>query len=398
MTKLLTRNIFILFIIGMTALLSSCGSRNEASENEVVIEGRFIHSRANVVFIDIIHVETLERVDSLVLDEDGSFTFRKKTDEPLFLKVYTDEENFITIIAEPGQTITLNGDINALALTYSVSGSPASEIISQYQVFTKGQTDKLDTLSLIWENNKYAENKMALRDSLDSLAKIIYTEQRDFALDVIRKNPASLGSLFIIYQQFGGRPILDPVSYIEDYQKLAQSLAKVYPSFEHVGHLNTRVNKTKLGIKEEEEIKARLDTGKIAPDFNVPDLNENTISLSNFKGQPVLLHFWASWSPESMMQINTLRYYKQTYGPKGLVIISISFDYDRTMWTNAIEKEKMEWTHICDLKYTDSPLARLYHIDQVPFFYLLDRNGAIVNKSNNPDVTGNAIYRLFFPR
>ncbi len=401
MIRLMKKLLFIFLSLtsfaSATLLLSSCGNSDTASENEILIEGRFIHSRANVVFIDVIHVEDIERTDSLILDEDGTFRFQRETDKPLFLKISTAEDNFITLIAEPGQTITLSGDINALAESYTVSGSPASEILAQYLAFSRNQFKNLDTLALIWENNKYAENKMAVRDSLDSTAKIIYKNQTDYTLDLVNKNPESLGSLFVLYQYFGRQPVLDPFEYFSVYENLAKKLAAKYPDFEHVGHLNMKVNKTRLAIKEEEEIKNRLDTGKVAPDFSLPDINENQFKLSEFQGYVVLIHFWASWSAESMRQLPAIRQYQQNYGPKGLAIVSISFDYDREMWTATVEKEKMKWTNICDLKYTDSPIAKLYHIEKTPYFFLLDREGIIVSKNSNIDIVGNAIYKLFRP-
>jgi len=389
---------FFLIITASTLLLTpSCGNKNEAGENEILINGRFIHSRANIVYIDIIHVESLERIDSIELDEDGSLQFRYETDKPLFLKISTAEKNFITLIAEPGQTIELSGDINALAKTYTTSGSPASELVATYLSFTEKQYARLDTLALIWENNKYAEDKMALRDSLDSLSNIVFHDQQQYALNILKKNPESLGSLFILYQSFGRAPVLDPVEYVSVYEDFAKRLASKYPGSEHVGHLNMKVNKTRLAIKEDSEIKERLDTGKVAPDFALPDINDNMVKISELKGRVVLLHFWAAWSPESIRQLAALRQYQQTYSAKGLVIVSVSFDYDMEMWKTAVTKEKMKWINICDFKYTNSPIAKLYNIQQTPYLYLLNREGIIVAKSNSIDIVGNEIYKLFKP-
>ena len=99
---------------------------------------------------------------------------------------------------------------------------------------------------------------MFIRDSLDTVAKIIYKNQTDYTLKLINKNPESLGSLFILYQYFGRQPILDPFEYFSVYENLSENLSNKYPDFEHVGHLKIKVNKTRLAIKEEEEIKSRL--------------------------------------------------------------------------------------------------------------------------------------------
>ena len=73
----------------------------------------------------------MERTDSIILNEDGSFKLRRKTNKPIIFKISTAENNFITIIAERTD-INLSGDINALAETYTVSGSPSSELLADY--------------------------------------------------------------------------------------------------------------------------------------------------------------------------------------------------------------------------------------------------------------------------
>lgn len=388
---------FIIALIFSAFALSffSCGNKDHAGENEVFINGRFIHSRANMLFFDIVHVNDIERLDSVTISEDGTFKMKIKTDKPLFLKIYTNEKNFLTIIAEPEQNIYLSGDINHLDKTYTVSGSPASELIENYLKTTQKNYERLDTLGIIWENNKYAENKMELKDSLDSISKNIFISQKDFATNLINKNPESLGSLFLLYQFFGRSPVIDPFENIDLYENLSNKLSAKYPDFEHVVHLKTKVNKVKISIKEAEEIKLRLDTGKIAPDFSLPDLNDNQFKLSEHRGYTILLHFWASWSNQSIKQLSALRYYKSNYAKKGLKIVSISLDYDKEMWETAINKEKMDWINICELKYTSSQIAKLYNITQVPFFYLINYKGEIINKSSSIDVVGNDIYRLF---
>ncbi|PLW94942.1 MAG: hypothetical protein C0592_01210 [Marinilabiliales bacterium] len=392
--KKLLLNSFGLFSIIL--LLASCGGNKSADQDEIIIEGRFIHSRGNLIYIDAIHVESVQTLDSIRLDENGSFTFKYKTDDALFIRVLVEEDNFITLIAEPGQHIILSGDVKALAETYTVSGSPSSELVAEHYAFTQKQYNKLDSIFLIWEQNKYADNKLEIRETLDSLVDATEKEEEEFTHNLVKNNPDNMGALFIMYQQFGRNPILDEFKYIDLYTQVAENLAKKYPSNEHVNHFNAKVNRIQIAIKEEAEIKARLDTGKVAPNFTMKDINKNLFALEQLRGYVVLLHFWGSWSPESMMQLNTIRYFNKTYGPRGLAIVSVSFDFDEFAWTETVSDEKMMWYNVCDFKHNQSPVARLYHVDNIPFMYVLDRDGVITAKSASVDSIGQSLYELLF--
>ena len=54
----------------------------------------------------------------------------------------------------------------------------------------------------------------------------------------------------------------------------------------------------------------------------------------------------------------------------------------------------MKWINICDLKYTDSPIAKLYHIEKL-LFLSVESQGQIVSKNSSIDIVGNEIYKLF---
>ena len=387
----------ILGFLSLILILTSCGgNQNGAADDEIIIEGRFINSRGNLVYLDIIHVEDIQPLDSIRLDENGSFTYTYKTDKALFLRILIEEDNFITLIAEPGEHLIVSGDVKALSETYTVSGSPASELVAEHYSFTQKQYDKLDSIFQVWDQNKYSDNKLELRETLDSLVKVTEEAEKDFTLQLAEKNKENLGTLFILYQHFGRKPILDEFEYFDLYNEIAKNLAKKHPSNEHVIHFNGKVNSVKLAIQEEAEIKARLDSGKVAPNFTMKDINKNAFALEQLRGYVVLLHFWGSWSPESMMQLNTIRYFNKTYGPRGLAIVSVSFDFDEASWTEAVNDEKMMWYNVCDFKHNQSPIARLYHVDEIPFMYVLDRDGTINTKSASVDTIGQSLYELLY--
>src|SRR5262245_27801585 len=67
-------------------------------------------------------------------------------------------------------------------------------------------------------------------------------------------------------------------------------------------------------------------------DFTVADLKGDSIKLSSLKGKVFLLDFWASWcGPCRYSNKNLVKLYSK-YKEKGLEILSVSLDEERTDW------------------------------------------------------------------
>jgi len=71
--------------------------------------------------------------------------------------------------------------------------------------------------------------------------------------------------------------------------------------------------------------------GQPAPDFTLPTLNGDEISLSNFRGQPVLINFWASWCEPCRIEMPMLINAYQNYSDDGLVILGLNVTEEDTL-------------------------------------------------------------------
>lgn len=65
---------------------------------------------------------------------------------------------------------------------------------------------------------------------------------------------------------------------------------------------------------------------------------------------------------------------------KGLNIIGVSLDKEKTNWTEAIAKDKLSWIHVSNLMQWKDPIAKQYGIESIPSTIILDANGKIVAK------------------
>ncbi|MCF0206627.1 MAG: redoxin domain-containing protein [Bacteroidales bacterium] len=130
-----------------------------------------------------------------------------------------------------------------------------------------------------------------------------------------------------------------------------------------------------------------LNVGNIAPEISLPTPNGDTVKLSSLRGKMVLIDFWASWcGPCRKENPNVVKAYanykdKQFIAGDGFTIYGVSLDKEADGWKSAIEKDKLTWTNVSDLRFWSSEAATLYGIRSIPSNVLIDGNGVIIAKN-----------------
>jgi peroxiredoxin len=120
--------------------------------------------------------------------------------------------------------------------------------------------------------------------------------------------------------------------------------------------------------------------GKIAPGFEQPDTSGKIVKLSDFRGQYVLVDFWASWCiPCREENPNIVNAYRKFHG-KGFNVLGVSLDQPgkKDAWLKAIHNDHLTWTQVSDLKFWNNAVAKLYGIQTIPQNFLLDKEGKVI--------------------
>lgn len=132
----------------------------------------------------------------------------------------------------------------------------------------------------------------------------------------------------------------------------------------------------------------KLINGSPAPDFSLPDRNGQPLALSSFKGDLVLVEFWASWCKpcreENPRIVNVYNKYKDRafQHAKGLQVVSISLDTDKDRWLDAVKQDNLLWdNHVSDLQGWNGAAVDSYRVESIPSSFLVDQNGIIIGKN-----------------
>jgi len=115
-------------------------------------------------------------------------------------------------------------------------------------------------------------------------------------------------------------------------------------------------------------------TGRKAPAFTLKSLKGEQVSLSDFKGQVVLIDFFATWCPPCRAVTPILRELETKYKDKGLTVISIDQGEPREM--AADYAKEMGYTALM-LVDEDGSVSERYKVTGLPTLVIIDQNGKV---------------------
>ena len=114
--------------------------------------------------------------------------------------------------------------------------------------------------------------------------------------------------------------------------------------------------------------------GKEAPDFVLKAMDGSNLRMSEFRGQVVLVNFWARWAGDSRQEIPALDRINTTYGRAGLVVLGVSVDGDLVHAREFAAALKVSYPIMFD---TSSDVGREYLLQKLPMTILVDRAGVV---------------------
>jgi peroxiredoxin len=364
----------ILIVAGCSG--NNSGDSTLPAQDEIVISGVLQNGEGSLVTLDLMGVSAFIPIDSTRCDKHGKFSFSFKEVGMNYYSLKYTENGYVTLIAQPGDRIRITGSADSI-YPYTIMGSTASDLVRELAGAHKVTLDQLHNISeqseyLIGEAG-FSSRKQLLNEKFDSVTLAFNQYSRTF----IKNNPDSPAILIALYNQYGpALPVFDPSVDLDIYQFVDSALYSRFPDNEAVRSLHIQLTAAMQQLREQPGTK--VSRGEKAPDFAMKTANNQILTLSELKGNFVLLQVWASWSKPSVEENRYLEQSYQQFGKRNFVIVQASIDDDRNRWTATINRQHAGWHHVSDLNRWESAVIRLYGIERIPANFLIDPHGVIV--------------------
>jgi len=120
----------------------------------------------------------------------------------------------------------------------------------------------------------------------------------------------------------------------------------------------------------------RSSVGYIAPDFKLRNLKGNYESLSSYRGEVVVLNFWATWCVPCRVEMPSFEKLYRRYRSEGVTVLAITLDKNSEERIKSfVDEYGLSFPVLLDDK---SEVERLYPSMTIPFTYVIDREGRVV--------------------
>lgn len=114
--------------------------------------------------------------------------------------------------------------------------------------------------------------------------------------------------------------------------------------------------------------------GELAPDFQLPNLEGQSISLSDFRGEPVLVNFWASWCGPCIYEMPFIQEVYEEWSASGLVVLAINKGESLSTAKDFMQSNNYSFPVLLDIS---QDVALEYNIWGIPTTFFIDRDGII---------------------
>ena len=361
-------------MIAVAALaIASC------SEKKFHVEGSISNAKDSLLLLENVGIEEITVVDSVRLDESGTFSFSGDAQEaPEFYRLRIAGQ-IINVSIDSTETVTVKAQYPQMATEYEVSGSDNCQKIKELAL---KQIDLRQRAIAINDNEE-----LTVQATNDSIMGLIRTYKDDIKKNYIYAEPGKSYAYFALFQTLGDMLLFNPRADREDikaFAAVATSWDANYPNSARGANLHNIAIEGMNNIRINDAARAQsIDASKVTTagiiDVTLPDNKGKQRSLSELKGNVVLLDFHVFAAEQSPARILQLREIYNKYHAQGFEVYQVSIDPDEHFWKQ--QTAALPWICVREAQGLQSPILTTYNVQGIPEYFLIDRGNNIVGRA-----------------
>lgn len=274
----------------------------------------------------VVYYQEPEYKIDTIFCKNGVFEYSFIPDTLTMFTLILNEKETLPIYAEKGETVEVEGTTN----NFTIKG--------------KGENNLMNEIIKLLQNTP-KENIMNKVDSL------------------IKTNNHSFTNIYLIDKYY----IHDVNPNYENIDELIKQQSGIIKDTPYMMDLQTKI-KTFINKSPNQSIHTLYGQ----------DREGEAINWANTRNNYILIDFWASWHPESVIAQDSLTSVLKELKKENFLVYSISLDMDKNTWLKASDRDTTQWRQVCDFKGWNNNLVKSQRIQTLPANILLDKNKRII--------------------
>ena len=374
------------FLLAATVLaIASC------SEKKFHVEGSIENAKDSVLYFENIGLAGPEVLDSVKLGTDGAFSFAGEQPEaPEFYRLRIADQ-IISLSIDSTETVTVKALYPQMATTYEVTGSDNCQKIKELALMQMDLQQRALAVSRM--------EALTIDQSNDSILSMIRQYKDEVKTKYIFPDPSKPYAYFALFQTMGNMLLFNPRTNKDDikvFAAVATSWDTYWPTAERGANLHNIAIEGMRNVRiSEAEQSQTIDASKIQTagliDIMLADNKGRQRSLTELKGQVVLLDFHVFAQSESPARILMLRELYNKYHAQGFEIYQVSLDGDEHFWKQ--QTAALPWISV-RADDGNASFLTIYNVQAVPEFFLIDRGNNLIGRSQQISDVDAAIKKL----
>lgn len=376
-----------IYIITACLALTGCTQKGKFH-----ITGHITDAADTVMYLEHLTLGNgIQVIDSVKLTSDGFYEMSGDTiGNPEFYRLRIGNQ-CINLAFDSTETVTVDASLKNMSFGYKVEGSGVCDTI---RLLSLKLADLERNIRRVSDDRNYT-----VQERSDMIEQMIKDYKTEVEMDIIQNRYGATYSYFACFQMLGGRLLFNPMEDRNDLawlRAIANAWHQQYPGSERALNLYNITVEGKKNQAPARQIVLNIDSKKVKElgiiDMTFPDINGRERTLSDLMGKVILLDFTAFSLDGSQERTLQLRELYNKYHSQGFEIYQVSVDSDRHLWTQRCEK--LPWVSVYCEEGVNSDMLKLYRVQEIPTYFLIDRQCDLDTRMEDVKDIRKAIERL----